>query len=270
MRQDARASGWPSRNGQTVALFDARTGELVRTLTGHTDRVHAVAFSPDGRSLAGVTWLVRINRTSSRSGISKRGRDGHPPGGRWDVLVHRLRPGRQATLLLRPEGSGRLGSPDGEDRPFVPRRRRGVRVLLLWPQPRWEEARVGDGPAKVRVWEIGSDNQPGTLDGHTAASSTRLSARTARSWRPAATRNCCSGTPRSWNCSRRSTPGRVPGVRAGRQDAADGEALPIEGTRRNPDPLGPRPPRKTAAPLARKILGFNIFLLSPTARHYSR
>src|SRR5262249_7536193 len=36
-------------NADVVAIFDARTGELVRTLTGHTDRVYAVAFSPDGR-----------------------------------------------------------------------------------------------------------------------------------------------------------------------------------------------------------------------------
>src|SRR5262249_21620046 len=36
-----------------VAIFDARTGELLRTLTGHVGRVFAVAFSPDGKFLAG-------------------------------------------------------------------------------------------------------------------------------------------------------------------------------------------------------------------------
>jgi WD40 repeat protein/serine/threonine protein kinase len=38
--------------GKTVALYDARTGGLVRILTGHTDRCYRPAFSPDGRRLA--------------------------------------------------------------------------------------------------------------------------------------------------------------------------------------------------------------------------
>ena len=42
-------------NRDTVAVFDARTGGLVRTLTGHNGRVNAIAFSPDGKFLAGAT-----------------------------------------------------------------------------------------------------------------------------------------------------------------------------------------------------------------------
>jgi len=38
--------------GQTVVLFDARSGEYRRTLTGLGARVFTVAFSPDGKSLA--------------------------------------------------------------------------------------------------------------------------------------------------------------------------------------------------------------------------
>src|SRR5262249_36549364 len=53
-------AGWGSG---TVTLLDAGTGETVRTLTGHTDRlVFSVAYSPDGTRLAsaGGDGTVRI------------------------------------------------------------------------------------------------------------------------------------------------------------------------------------------------------------------
>lgn len=37
---------------KTVRLWDAGTGQLLRTLEGHTHGVNSVAFSPDGRTLA--------------------------------------------------------------------------------------------------------------------------------------------------------------------------------------------------------------------------
>ena len=36
----------------TIRLWNARTGEFIRTLTGHTDEVYSVSFSPDGNTLA--------------------------------------------------------------------------------------------------------------------------------------------------------------------------------------------------------------------------
>src|SRR5262249_58924270 len=44
MAQDREGKWLAVPNGDVVAVFDARTGELSRTLTGHSDRVHAVAF----------------------------------------------------------------------------------------------------------------------------------------------------------------------------------------------------------------------------------
>ena len=47
---------------RTVRLWDAATGELLRTLRGHTDLVMAVAFAPDGAALASSSYdkTVRI------------------------------------------------------------------------------------------------------------------------------------------------------------------------------------------------------------------
>jgi WD40 repeat protein len=45
----ASGSGWPDN---TIKLWDVASGRLVRTLSGHTNHVYSVAFSPDGRLLA--------------------------------------------------------------------------------------------------------------------------------------------------------------------------------------------------------------------------
>jgi WD40 repeat protein len=40
----------------TVKLWNANTGQNLRTLTGHTDWVYAVAISPDGKLVAAGSW----------------------------------------------------------------------------------------------------------------------------------------------------------------------------------------------------------------------
>ncbi len=54
----------PARAGKgevvVVKLWDARTGQLVRTLGGPAERVLALAFSPDGQALAAGSWDRRI------------------------------------------------------------------------------------------------------------------------------------------------------------------------------------------------------------------
>jgi len=41
---------------QTLKLWDARSGKLLQTLTGHTEAAQALAFSPDEKRLASVGW----------------------------------------------------------------------------------------------------------------------------------------------------------------------------------------------------------------------
>ena len=54
----------------TIRLWDAATGEPKRTFIGHTDRIHSVAFSPDGQTLAsgsydGTVILWKLDSTTS-------------------------------------------------------------------------------------------------------------------------------------------------------------------------------------------------------------
>ena len=37
---------------KTIKIWDAESGKLLRTLSGHTGRIESLAFSPDGKMLA--------------------------------------------------------------------------------------------------------------------------------------------------------------------------------------------------------------------------
>ena len=50
---------------KTLKVWDATTGQETLTLRGHTGRVSSLAFSPDGRRLAGRLLTVTRSVTSN-------------------------------------------------------------------------------------------------------------------------------------------------------------------------------------------------------------
>ncbi|MBW4623355.1 MAG: hypothetical protein KME17_28860 [Cyanosarcina radialis HA8281-LM2] len=65
---------------QSVKLWDIDTGECLKTLTGHTNRVYTVAFSPDGKTLASGSFDRTIALWDVDSGDRLKTLTGHSQG----------------------------------------------------------------------------------------------------------------------------------------------------------------------------------------------
>ena len=68
-------------SGGQIKIWDARSGELLRTLEEHTSHVSSVAFAPDGKTLASNTiWSNTVKLWDARSGALVRTLEGHTSG----------------------------------------------------------------------------------------------------------------------------------------------------------------------------------------------
>ena len=65
---------------RSVQVWDAKTGEQLRELQGHTRCVHSVAFSPDGNQIVSGSWDQSVRVWDANTGEQLRELQGHTSG----------------------------------------------------------------------------------------------------------------------------------------------------------------------------------------------
>ena len=63
--------------GGAVRLWNAKTGEHLRTFTGHTSTIESVAFSPDDRTLASADRVGGVYLWDAQTGARQHTLEGH-------------------------------------------------------------------------------------------------------------------------------------------------------------------------------------------------
>jgi WD40 repeat protein len=160
------STGGPSETGQfspTATQGRPSGWREVATLKGHTDRVHAVAFSPDGKLLASGSrdHTVKLWELTSRRAIATL----HGYTGGWSSLAYSpdgktLAGGtRQGPILLWDIRSGRVAaSLNGHtDLILCVAYTRDGRTLAS-----------GSNDGTIKLWNVASRREIATLTGHTA------------------------------------------------------------------------------------------------------
>ena len=138
------------------------TGDILNTLTGHTDRVNSVVFSPDGKTLAsGGGWDDNTVRLwDIATGETRHTLTGHTAGV-WSVVFSpdgkTLASGSRGEIRLWDVATGDILNTLTENTWFVPRFVFSPDGTTL-ASGRWQ---------KIRLWDVATGDILNTLTGHT-------------------------------------------------------------------------------------------------------
>ncbi len=153
-------TGWDYPDN-AVRLWDMRTAELLAVMTGHGNRVNAVAFSSDGTRIAAASQdqTVRIwDAASDKPAVVLRGHTSH-------VNQAIFSPGGSRVASTSLDGTLRLWDPSGGGETSVLQGHSGdVGSCAYRPDGAWLASASGDH--SVRLWETALAERNGALRGH--------------------------------------------------------------------------------------------------------
>jgi WD40 repeat protein len=146
------------REGQpenvVVKLWDANTGQLLRELGGRSERVLALAFSPDGRTLAAADWDRTVHLWDVASGTRQGALSDH--GGPVTCMAFSS-DGKRLAAGIDPLGGehGQVKVWDVGTRTIVSEHDRHVgRVTCVAFAPDGATLASGGADALIRVWDV--------------------------------------------------------------------------------------------------------------------
>ena len=148
-----------SIDSYTVRLWDADTGNLINTLTGHTGWVLSVAFSPDGNTLASGSWQgkeLRLWDTATGNLMNTLTKD----GGHQILSVAYSPDG--TTLAVGSGGDVHLWDPNTGNLINI-FRNAGSYSVAYSP----DGTTIASSAFDVQLWDVATGNRINTLTEHT-------------------------------------------------------------------------------------------------------
>jgi WD40 repeat protein/serine/threonine protein kinase len=158
---DCRTIATASRDA-TIKLWDAATGAERLTLTGSPGHVEAVAFSPDGQTLASAARGEKLVRLwDPATGKSKSGLKGHTDA----VLSLAYSPDGQVLASGSADKTARLwDTGSGKERSVLTGATAPVTVISFSPDG--HTLAWGGNDKTVRLWDLPANASKGVLKGH--------------------------------------------------------------------------------------------------------
>ncbi|KAL4881156.1 WD40-repeat-containing domain protein [Aspergillus karnatakaensis] len=146
-------------------LWNAKTGELLSTLEGHSDEVHAIVFSADGCFLASGDGEGKINIWDTSSTALQRGLEGESGHHTDSVVAIAFTPDGKLLASGSADNTIKLWDPfEGEAQNTLTNQAGNIQSLSF--SPNGHLLASGSTDKTIKVWDLITHQEPKVLIGH--------------------------------------------------------------------------------------------------------